>query len=112
VDVAIAAVTKMLLAHFCPKDILVASLRGRDPHIHFHLMPLWEDEERAWRMQSHRKKGYLMEYLGYVEHSAETRIEIERATMRLSEDEHRERIIPQLQSDVDALRAMSHYKAK
>ena len=109
-EIAIATVSQMLLTHYHPKDILVASLRGRDPHLHFHLVPLWEEEEREWRKKSLRKKGYLMEYLGHVEHTAETRIELERAQNRLSEDEHRELIIPQLQSDVIALRAMSLYK--
>ena len=73
-------------------------------------MPLWEEEERTWRNKSLREKGYLMEYLGHVEHTAETRIELERAQSGLSEDEHRELIIPQLQSDVTALRTMSLYK--
>ena len=109
-DVAIATVSQMLLSHFRPKDILVASLRGRDPHLHFHLVPLWEEEEREWRTKSLREKGYLMEYLGHVEHTAETRIESERAQNGLSEDEHRELLIPQLQPDIIALRAISLYK--
>jgi diadenosine tetraphosphate (Ap4A) HIT family hydrolase len=109
-DIAIAAVSQILLAHYRPKDILVASLRGRDPHLHFHLVPLWEEEEREWRTKSLRKKGYLMEYLGHVEHTAETRIESERAQNGLSEDEYRELLIPQLRPDVIALRAMSLYK--
>jgi diadenosine tetraphosphate (Ap4A) HIT family hydrolase len=109
-DVAIADVSQMLLSYYHPKDILVASLRGRDPHIHFHLIPLWEEEELAWRKCSLRKKGYLLEYLGHVEHTAETRIETERAQNGLSEDEHRDLIIPQLQPDVTALRALSFYE--
>lgn len=112
VDIAIAAVTEILLAHFCPKDILVASLRGRYPHVHFHLVPLWEEEECAWRKHSLRKKGYLMEYLGYLEHAAETRLEAERAQMGWSEEEHRNHMIPQLQSDINALRSMSFYGSK
>ncbi len=112
IDVAIAAVTQLLLTHYCPKDILVASLRSRDPHVHFHLVPLWEQEEHAWRKRSLRQKGYLMEYLGHVEHSAEIRLEAERARMGWSEEEHRDRIIPQLRSDVDALRIMSCYRLK
>src|SRR6266498_1428029 len=109
VDVAIARVTQILLTHFRPKDILVASLRGRDPHVHFHLMPLWEEEEREWRNHSLRQKGYLMEYLGHVEHTAETRLEIERAKLGWSEDEYRNHVIPQVEVDVHALRAMSCY---
>ncbi len=53
-----------------------------------------------------------MEYLGHVEHSAETRLEVERTRMGWSEEEHRDRIIPQLQADVDALRVMSYYESK
>jgi len=108
-DIAIAAVTQIMFSHYHPKDVLLASLRGRDPHIHFHLIPLWEEEERAWRESSLRKKGYLFEFLGYVEHTAETRLETERALHGLSEDEHRSLFIPQLQPDVDALRAISRY---
>ena len=109
-DIAISSVSQILLSHYHPKDILVASLRGRDPHIHFHLIPLWEEEEREWRKRSLRKKGYLLEYLGHVEHTAETKLETERAQNGLSEDEHRELIIPQLQPDVNALRVISFYK--
>lgn len=109
-ETAIAAVSRILLAYYQPKDILVASLRGRDPHMHFHLMPLWEEEERAWRKETRREKGFLMEYLGYVEHTAETRITAERTRSRLSEDEFRELTIPELKPDVNALRAISSYE--
>jgi diadenosine tetraphosphate (Ap4A) HIT family hydrolase len=112
IDVAIAAVTQILLDHFCPKDILLASLRGRDPHVHFHLVPLWAEEEQAWRKHSLRRKGYLMENLAHMDYSAETRLEAERTQMGWSEEEHRDRIIPQLQPDVDALRALSCYGSR
>ena len=108
-DIAIASVIDVLHRHFRPKDVLIASLRGRDPHIHFHLMPLWEVEEQEWRQQSHRERGHLFEYLGWVETKAKLRVERERAEYGWSEERHRAESAKQLQTDVDALRELTFY---
>ncbi len=110
-DVAIASVIDLMDQHFQPKDVLVASLRGRDPHIHFHLMPLWEAEEREWRRQSLREKGHLFEFLGYVERNAESRAQRERIERGWSEERHRAESAKQLQPDIVALRAIASYRS-
>ncbi len=108
-DVAIARVVEFLHRHFQPKDVLIASLRGRDPHIHFHLMPLWEVEEQEWRQQSHREKGHLFEFLGYVETKAKLRVKTERMEHGWSEERHRAEAAVKLQPDVAALRVLTSY---
>jgi diadenosine tetraphosphate (Ap4A) HIT family hydrolase len=110
-DSAIPAVAGILSTHFRPKDILVASLRGRDPHVHFHLIPLWPNEEAAWREISHRQRGHLFEFLGHTEFTAEERARIEREQQGLSEDEQRQLHARQLLPDVQVLRDLSSYGA-
>ena len=50
-----------------PKDILLASLRGDAGHFHFHLVPLWPEDEQPWRIVTGYKKAHLMEFLGALE---------------------------------------------
>jgi diadenosine tetraphosphate (Ap4A) HIT family hydrolase len=110
-DTAIPAVAGILMTHFRPKDILVASLRGRDPHVHFHLMPLWPDEETAWREKSHRQRGHLFEFLGHIEFAAEERARNEREQQALTEEEQRRLYGRRLLPEVRALRELSSYGA-
>jgi diadenosine tetraphosphate (Ap4A) HIT family hydrolase len=49
------------------KDILLASLRGDIKHFHFHLLPLWPEEEGNWREVTGYSKAHLMEFLGSLE---------------------------------------------
>ena len=91
-----------------PKDILLSSLRGSESHFHFHLVPLWEHEEKDWRnKQKNRgkyKNGHLMEFLGFLEKRANRRDEIERRKKGWSEEEQRKKIIILLDSDNEKLR--------
>jgi diadenosine tetraphosphate (Ap4A) HIT family hydrolase len=50
-----------------PKDILLASLRGDAGHFHFHLVPLWPEDEQCWRTVTGYKKAHFMEFLGALE---------------------------------------------
>ena len=110
-DNAISDVAQLLLEHFIPKDVLFASLRGRESHLHLHLIPLWQDDEDEWRSQSGHERGHLFEYLGNLEKTRQLRAEQERNKRGWSEEEQRSRYMPQLQSDVDSLRALSSYRS-
>jgi diadenosine tetraphosphate (Ap4A) HIT family hydrolase len=96
-----------------PKDILLASLRGSEGHFHFHLVPLYEDDERAWRNskkdKERYKNGHLMEFLGHVEKQGDDRAEAERRKSGLSEEQQRTRIVVSQKSDIEKLRLVSGY---
>ena len=96
-----------------PKDVLLASLRGSEGHFHFHLVPLYEDAESAWRnSQKDRdryKKGHLMEFLGYLEKQGDERAEAERRNSGLSEEQQRTKIVASQKPEVEKLRVASGY---
>lgn len=106
-DVAIAEVVHLLMQHFQPKDVLFASLRGREPHVHLHLVPLWEDVERPWRSDSGHPRGHLFEFLGVLEKSRQSEHDQERNERGWTEDEQRIEYLPHLKPHIDALRALS-----
>ena len=98
------------------KDILLSSLRGSEGHLHFHMVPLWQDEERTWR-DSHAdreryQKGHLMEFLGYLEKQGDERAEAERKKSGLSEEQQRTRIVASQKSDIEKLRLVSGYYSR
>lgn len=109
-DIALAGVVQALLRRYPrPQDVLVASLRGKDPHVHWHLVPLWQGQERGWRRQSLNEEGHLFEFLGHVEKTAQSKAQHERTERGWSEEEQRAHLQPDLQPDVDSLRAIIGY---
>ena len=97
------------------KDLLLSSLRGSEPHFHFHLVPLWEHEEKDWRdkhqCREQYKDGHLMEFLGFLEKTASKKVETEREK-GWSEELQRKIIIIFLGPEVEKLRTISGYRGK
>ncbi|HYZ91990.1 MAG TPA: HIT domain-containing protein [Actinomycetota bacterium] len=63
-------VTSALRRHYAATtNVLVASLTGKDPHVHFHLVPVWPVDEAQWREESGLKTGSLFQFLGARERS-------------------------------------------
>jgi diadenosine tetraphosphate (Ap4A) HIT family hydrolase len=109
-DNALAGVARILQAHYRPKDILFASLRGDITHCHCHLIPRWEDEETKWRQQqSYNENGHRMEFLGYLEKTGDAKAEAERNTRSMSSEAQRSEIEERLTPDVAALRELADY---
>ena len=108
---ALGDVTQFLFERFKPKDILFASLRGRHTHLHLHLIPLWQNDEDEWRQQSAHERGHLFEFLGHLEKTRQSDAEHQRDERGWSEEEQRRRLMPQLQSDINGLRALSSYRS-
>jgi len=101
-----------------PKDILLASLRGSERHYHFHLVPLYKDDERAWRNSQKKKRknkkkryeeGHLMEFLGHVEKQGEDRAAAERKKSGLCVVQQRSKIVASQKSVIEKLRRVSGY---
>lgn len=113
VSTALAEVIKALMQHFGPEDVLFASLRGSLRHIHLHLVPLWAEEETAWRRwrggDAFYERGHLMEYMGFLEERGDRRAIAERLEKGWSEDDQRDHIIQgeDFQSDVSRLRSIT-----
>ena len=105
-DSALADVVHIVTQHFQPKDILIASLRGRERHVHFHLIPLWEDLEHEWRSKSKHPKGHLFEYLGTLEKTRQAGHKLERKEKGWTKDEQRNAYLPSLLPHVDKLRKL------
>jgi diadenosine tetraphosphate (Ap4A) HIT family hydrolase len=85
---ALCKTIEAIKAVYRPKDVLLTSLRGSEGHFHFHLVPLYEDEELRWRSSQngmeHYKKGHLMEFLGHLEKRGDERARNERRETLLS----------------------------
>jgi hypothetical protein len=97
--------------HATPKDILLVSVRGDIHHFHFHLIPLWEEEEKDWRTQQrYDDPGHLLEYLGFLEKSSTKRALFERITNGWNEEEQRKEITKTLKPYVEELRNLTGYR--
>jgi len=113
---ALAKTIEVLKKVYQPKDVLLASLRGSEKHFHFHLIPLYQDDEKIWR-DSHADReryqnGHLMEFLGYVEKQGDERAEVERQKSGLSKEQQRTRIVTSQKPDIEKLRLLSGYYSK
>jgi len=94
-----------------PKNILLASVRGDQRHFHFHLIPLWVEEEKDWRtQQGYGDPGHLLEYLGFMERSANKRAVYERIKNGWTENEQRKEITKSLKPYVKELRNLTGYR--
>lgn len=57
-----------------PRDVLFASVRGDIEHFHFHLIPLYEEDEKKWKKKKRYKDdGHLLEFLGDLEKEGDAR---------------------------------------
>jgi len=112
-DSALADVAEYLMKYYNykPKDILFASVRGDIIHFHCHLIPLWNDEEKAWRTQQrYDERGHLLEYLGFLEKSGDKRSAFERIMNGWTEQEQRKKITKTLKPHVEELRTLTGYR--
>jgi diadenosine tetraphosphate (Ap4A) HIT family hydrolase len=64
-----------------PKDFLFASLRQKVRHVHTHVLPLWADDEAAWRVGSHAQ-GKMWAFLAYRDDAMYATYEKERPEER------------------------------
>jgi diadenosine tetraphosphate (Ap4A) HIT family hydrolase len=110
-DFASAEVAEYLMKYYKPKDILLASVRGDIAHFHCHLIPLWGDEEKAWRaQQKYDDPGHLLEYLGFLEKSGDERAVFERIMNGWSKKEQRKEITKTLKPYVEELGKLTGYR--
>ena len=99
------------MKHLTPKDILLASVRGDKRHFHFHLIPLWVEEEKDWRMQQrYDDPGHLLEYMGFQEAAANKRPIFERIKNNWTPDEQRKEITKTLKHYVEELSKLTGYR--
>jgi diadenosine tetraphosphate (Ap4A) HIT family hydrolase len=110
-DAAIADVVEALEQRYKPKDVLVASLRALDPHVHWHLIPLWTEQEREWRRRSHHEKGHLFEFLADIDKDAQSNALDERMQQDWSTADQRQHFNETLRSQVSRLRVVTGYAA-
>ena len=73
IERALSELVEALRSHYKPKDTLVVSLRGKEPHVHWHLIPLWEEQERGWRLESRHENGHLFEFLADADRAAQAK---------------------------------------
>ncbi len=67
VDMALDKVREAIQKAYDPLDLLLVSVRGDIKHFHFHIVPLWPEDEQCWRKVTGYKKAHLMEFLGSLE---------------------------------------------
>jgi len=72
--IALNKISKAIKIIYKPKDILFASVRGHIKHFHFHLIPLYEEDEKKWKKKKRYKDdGHLLEILGDLEKEGDAR---------------------------------------
>jgi diadenosine tetraphosphate (Ap4A) HIT family hydrolase len=86
-DIAVSKVCETLKKKYGAKDVLIASLRGKIKHNHWHLIPLHEDDENNWRSLSGHNSGHLFEFLGYLEQKGVECAKKEREDKRINEED-------------------------
>ncbi len=106
---ALSEVIGVLKKFYKPKDILLASLRGSEPHFHFHLVPLRKDEEKTWRINEGYETGQLMQFLGYLEKLGDKRAKGERISNGWCEEQQRTKIVASQRITIKKLRHLSGY---
>jgi len=92
-----------------PKNILLASLRGDEGHFHFHLVPLWPEEERCWRRVTGYPKAHLMEFLGSLEKRHDFDVLWKEAKDKIPEEEQRAKFTKVLSGEIEKLRQITKY---
>jgi diadenosine tetraphosphate (Ap4A) HIT family hydrolase len=97
-------VASALKESYSAYDVLVTSLRGTVKHMHFHLVPLVVDKERAWRSETLWEEGHLHEYLGHHERERSIRDQRERIDRGWTEARQRDEHCKELVSEVARLK--------
>src|SRR5258706_4180057 len=66
---ALCDVVAAIREHHAPhiENVLFASFRVQVNHFHLHLLPLWPEEEKAWREATGYRDSHLMEFIGSLE---------------------------------------------
>jgi diadenosine tetraphosphate (Ap4A) HIT family hydrolase len=95
-----------------PKDILLASLRGDITHFHFHLVPLWPEDEQCWRKVTGYKNGHLMEFLGSLEKRHNFLLLECEAKKGKDEETRRKESTLQMTTEIQKLRDITGYHPK
>lgn len=103
IDRALSDVLEAIRSHYRPKDVLAASLRGKEAHVHWHLIPLWELQEREWRLRERHESGHLFEFLADADRVAQSKALDERINHGWTEEEQRHRFTVVHQADIEAL---------
>ena len=103
-ELAISEVVAVLTRHYADiKNVLVVSLRAKDPHVHLHLIPVWPSEEAAWRAASGHAEGRMFTFLGDLEAIAIERDKREQVRRGCTDSEIRADYVSACKSDRDAL---------
>ena len=108
---ALSDVIKALEAHYAPKDILLASLRGDVKHFHIHLIPLYKNEENEWRKVTGYEKHHLMEFIGSLEKRGNYRV-LRSEANGVKEEQQRAKFEkdPKTIKDIKKLRNLTAYE--
>lgn len=111
VDIALFEVTQAIRQCYDPqpKDILLASLRGDAGHFHFHLVPLWPEDEECWRKVTGYKKAHLMEFLGALEKKHDFLMLEREAKDKKKPCEQRAESTKQMKPEIQKLREITGY---
>ena len=104
------SVSKAIKIMYKPKDVLFASVRGEIKHFHFHLIPLYEEDEKKWKKEKQYKDaGHLLEFLGYLEKEGDTKALRERKQKGWNGDKQREEIEKKLEGKITLLQKVTGY---
>jgi len=102
---ALKNVTRKLKKVYKTEDILFASLRGKTPHFHFHLIPLHKKDEKKWREKTLYEEGHLFEFLGYLECEKKVKeYPRQRISKNWSEDDQRKNKAKKLRTKIVELK--------
>ena len=82
--------------HYNSKDVLYVSVRGDIKHFHIHIIPLYKQQEKQWRLEKLYAKGHLFEFLGYLECIGDTKALQERIKNNRDKEQQRSAIIKQI----------------
>lgn len=93
--------------NFHINDIIVASLRGNIRHFHFHLLPIWPEEEQRWRDVTGYKDSHLMEFIGSLEKRHDFEVSEVKNKDGKSEEDQRLDWIPKLSGEIMALKRIT-----
>ena len=110
---ALSNVVALLKQHYAGvTNVLVVSLRMKDPHVHIHLIPLWPQDEADWRQATGRAQGYIFAFLGDLEVAAAERARQERTRHGWSEAQLRAHDVAASRSDREALLRLADTQAQ
>jgi len=108
---ALSDVIKVINAHYAPKNILFASLRGDVKHIHIHLIPLYKDEESEWRKVTGYENSHLMEFIGTLEKKGNYReLRLEAKGISIEQQRTEFEKDPKTAKDIKRLRNLARYE--